>query len=114
MRRMSALAVALFLTGSVAAFGASSVTVTTTANSGAGSLADAVSQANSGSCSSPCTIKFGVGGSFATSGFTITADGVTVDGYSAPGSSPNHGGFPQANDATITVNIVANGTVSSA
>lgn len=114
MRRLSALAVALFLTGSLAAFGASSVTVITTATSGAGSLADAVSQANSGTCSAPCTIKFGVAGTFATTSLTITADGVTVDGYSAPGASPNHGGFPQPNDATITVNIVPNGAVNNA
>jgi hypothetical protein len=114
MRRSSALALALFLIGSVAAFGAGTVTVTTTAVSGAGSLADAIAQANSGTCVAPCTIRFGVAGSFATNGYTITADGVTVDGYSAPGATPNHGGFPQPNDATLTVSIVPNGSVSSA
>ncbi|HEY2321983.1 MAG TPA: hypothetical protein VGJ82_03880, partial [Thermoanaerobaculia bacterium] len=114
MRRSSALALALFLTGSVAAFGAGMVTVTTTAASGPGSLADAISQANSGACGSNCTIKFDVAGTFATSGFTITAAGLSIDGYSAPGASPNHGGFPQPNDATITVNIVPNGSVNTA
>jgi hypothetical protein len=95
-------------------FAANTITVTTTATSGAGSLADAVTQANSGSCSSPCTIKFNVGGTFATNALTVTANDLTVDGYSAPGASPNHGGFPQANDAVITVNIVANGSVAHA
>jgi spore maturation protein SpmB len=114
MRRSSALALALFLTGSVAAFAANTVTVTTTAASGAGSLADAIAQANSGACGSGCTIKFNVAGTFATSGYTITAQGLSIDGYSAPGASPNHGGFPQPNDAAITVNIVPNGTVNTA
>ena len=113
MRRSSALALALFLTSSVA-FGAGTVTVTTTAVSGAGSLSDAISQANGGACAAPCTIKFGVAGSFATSGFTITANGLSIDGYTAPGATPNHGGFPQPNDATITVNIAPNGSAASA
>lgn len=113
MRHSSALALALFLTGS-AAFGANTLTVTTTAASGAGSLADAISQANSGACGSGCTIKFGVAGTFATSGYTITADGLSIDGYSAPGATPNHGGFPQPNDATITVDIVPSGSVNTA
>ncbi|HEY2090376.1 MAG TPA: putative Ig domain-containing protein [Thermoanaerobaculia bacterium] len=113
MRHSSALALALFLTGS-AAFGANTLTVTTTAASGAGSLADAIAQANSGSCGSGCTIKFNVAGTFATAGYTITADNLSIDGYSAPGATPNHGGFPQPNDATITVNIVPNGSVNTA
>src|SRR5438270_1752239 len=114
MRRSSAPALALFLLGSVAAFGAGSITVTTTAASGPGSLADAVSQANSGGCAAPCTIKFNVAGTFATGGFTITANGLSIEGYTAPGATPNHGGFPQPNDATITVNIVPNGSVNTA
>lgn len=113
MRRKSALALALFLF-SLPLFAANTITVTTTATSGAGSLADAVTQANGGSCSSPCTIKFNVGGTFATNGLTVTANDLTVDGYSAPGASPNHGGFPQANDAVITVDIVANGSAAHA
>src|SRR5204862_6321020 len=66
--------------------------VTNTNDSGTGSLRDAIAQANSGACVSPCTIKFQIGSGVQTitpsSQFAnITAANVTIDGTTQPGYS---------------------------
>ena len=68
------------------------IAVTNTNDSGTGSLRDAIAQANSGACVSPCTIKFQIGSGVQTitpsSQFAnITAANVTIDGTTQPGYS---------------------------
>jgi hypothetical protein len=91
------------------------VAVTNLNDSGAGSLRDAIEQANAGICTK-CTITFSVAGDIApVSPFpSITAGSLTIDGYTAPGSSPNSNPLGQPNNAVLTVGIsgangVANG-----
>src|SRR5436190_1732921 len=65
------------------------IAVTNTNDSGTGSLPDAIAQANSGACVSPCTIKFQIGSGVQTitpsSQFAnITAANVTIDGTTQP------------------------------
>jgi uncharacterized repeat protein (TIGR01451 family) len=68
------------------------IAVTNTNDSGTGSLRDAIAQANSGACVSPCTIKFQIGSGLQTitpnSPFAnITAANVTIDATTQPGYS---------------------------
>jgi uncharacterized repeat protein (TIGR01451 family) len=73
------------------------------------SLRWAIQQANSGACAAPCTITFsggGVGTHAINNAYaldTIVAAGVTIDGYSAAGSSPNSNAFGQAINASLPV-----------
>jgi hypothetical protein len=93
---------------------ASTVAVTNLNDSGAGSLRDAIDQANAGICSK-CTITFSVAGDIAPLSPlpAITAGAVTIDGYTAPGSSPNSNPLGQPNNAVLTVGISgANGVAT--
>jgi uncharacterized repeat protein (TIGR01451 family) len=85
---------------------AATVSVTSFAETGAGTLADAINQANSGACASPCTITFASGGTITISSSflpAITALNVTINGYSAPGASVNTNAFGLADNAVILV-----------
>lgn len=84
------------------------VTVTSFNETGPGTLADAINQANSGTCAAPCTIAFASGGTitFLSSLLpAITAAGVTIDGYSASGSAVNTNAFGSADNAVILVQL---------
>lgn len=90
------------------------VDVTTTASTGPGSLADAVAQANSGTCASPCSIEFGVTGTIQlTSPLVITATEVTIDGYTAPGASTANGPFGSPDNAQIKIGVTTATSVGS-
>lgn len=95
---------------------ASIYTVTTTADSGPGSLRAAISDANLNP--GPHTIRFNIGGCGsvcviqpATPLPSLTMDGITIDGYTQPGSAPASAGT----EATIlieldgSITIVGNG-----
>jgi fibronectin-binding autotransporter adhesin len=67
-----------------------SVDVTSAADSGAGTLREAITKANSGICSPNCTITFSIGSGLQTINLTtalpaITASGVTIDGTTQEG-----------------------------
>ncbi|HEX2832283.1 MAG TPA: hypothetical protein VHW00_04670 [Thermoanaerobaculia bacterium] len=87
--------------------GPSTVTVTNLNDSGPGSLRAAITDANSGACSSPCTIDFSVAGviNLSTALPAIVVSDLTIDGYTAPGSSANTNAFGQASNAVITLGI---------
>jgi hypothetical protein len=88
------------------------VAVTSFAESGPGTLADAIGQANSGACAAPCTINFSAGGTITISSSflpTITAANVTINGYSAPGASVNTNAFGLADNAVILVALQGTG-----
>jgi hypothetical protein len=93
---------------------ATTTTVTTLADSGAGSLRDAITQANNGTCNK-CFITFSVTGDIAlTSALPpITANDVTIDGYTAPGASPNSNGFGLPDNAVITIGVNGQGVVGT-
>src|SRR5687768_17600721 len=89
------------------------VSVNSFAETGPGTLADAITQANSGACAAPCTINFLVGGTITiTSSFlpTITAANVTIDGYSADGASVNTNAFGLPDNAVILVALQGPGS----
>jgi parallel beta-helix repeat protein len=93
---------------------AASINVTTLADSGPGSLRDAITQANNGNCSH-CVIGFSVAGEIAlTSPLPSLLDGdMTIDGYTAPGASPNTKAFGQPDNAVITIGINGQGIVGT-
>jgi uncharacterized repeat protein (TIGR01451 family) len=92
----------------------STITVTNLNDSGAGSLRDAIATANSAGCGSPCTIDFSVSGeiSLATPLPAITTSDLTIDGYTAPGASPNTNAYGQPSNAVITLAINGGGSVN--
>src|SRR3954469_1404354 len=107
-----------------ASLSAATYTVTTTADSGAGSLRQAITDANGNAGHD--TIEFNITGSGvhtiapATVLPTIT-DQVTIDGYTQPGASANTNGPSQGTNAVIHVEIDgtalgfgSNGLVSNA
>ncbi|HEX7830096.1 MAG TPA: hypothetical protein VF787_10585, partial [Thermoanaerobaculia bacterium] len=87
--------------------GPSTITVTNLNDSGAGSLRAAIIDANTGVCPSPCTIQFSVAGTInlVTALPAIVVSDLTIDGYTAPGSSPNTNAFGQPSNAVITLAI---------
>jgi uncharacterized repeat protein (TIGR01451 family) len=92
---------------------AGAVTVTSFAESGPGTLADAINQSNSGACTSPCLITFASGGTITiASSFlpAITAANVTIDGYTSTGAAANTNPFGQANNAVIRVALQGPGS----
>ena len=89
---------------------AATFTVTTTADSGAGSLRQAILDANAGAGLD--TIAFAIPGAgvhtiAVGSELTIT-DAVLIDGYTQPGSSPN--GDDRADDAIILIELQGSGS----
>jgi len=116
MKKFKLLMSVLIVAGAVATQ-ASTRTVTTTASSGAGSLADAIAALNNGD-----TIAFNIGGTGPhyitppTGGFgIITQNNITIDGYTEPGSSVNTSTILAANNANIQIVIKGsdNGTTST-
>jgi hypothetical protein len=83
----------------------STLSVTTLADSGPGSLRDVLTTLNAGGCTNPCTVDFTVSGTIPVQSDlpAITFSDVTIDGYTAPGASPNTNAFGQPSNAVITV-----------
>lgn len=92
----------------------STLTVTSINDSGAGTLRDAITTANSGGCTSPCTIDFSTSGqiNLATALPAITVSDLTIDGYTAPGASANTNAYGQPSNAVITLAINGGGSVN--
>ena len=91
------------------------LTVSSINDSGAGTLRQAILDANGAACSSPCTIAFSTSGtiSLATPLPPITASDLTIDGFTAPGASANTNSFGHPSNAVLTVAIDGGGTVST-
>ena len=88
--------------------GASTFTVTTNADSGAGSLRQAILDANG--AAGPHTIQFAIPGAgihtiTPTTPLPIVMQTTTIDGYTQPGSSPNTLPFPQGLNAVLTIEL---------
>ena len=101
----------LFFLALGASVSAATFTVTTAADSGAGSLRQAILDANASPGAD--TIAFNIpGGGVHTIVLTTwlpnTTDPVTVDGYTQPGSSPNT--LPLAQGTNAVLNVEINGT----
>ena len=103
-----------FIAGSILGFAASSViaatfTVTNTGDSGAGSLRQAILDANANPGAD--TIAFNIAGSgvhtIAPLGTMAISDAVVIDGFSQAGSSPNT--LLVGNDAVYTIEIDGSG-----
>ncbi len=109
MRRLAALGLALAASPLLAA----TFTVTNTADSGAGSLRQAILDANANPGAD--TIAFNVTGSgvhtIAPLSTMIITDAVTIDGFTQAGSSPNT--LLVGNDAAYMVEIDAGGTAGN-
>jgi uncharacterized repeat protein (TIGR01451 family) len=93
----------------------STITVTNLNDSGAGSLRAAITDANTGACSSPCTIEFSVSGTINLSSAlpAIVVSNLTIDGYTAPGSAANTNAFGTASNAVITLGLNGGGTIAT-
>ena len=91
------------------------LTVTSINDSGAGTLRDAIDLAESGGCGTPCTINFSTSGNIvlASSLSTITRSDLTINGYSAPGASPNTNAFGLPSNAVITLSVDGASTVTN-
>lgn len=96
------------------ALSATTITVSSLSDSGPGTLRAAITSFNAGNCNQ-CVIAFSVAGeiNLASPLPAITNGGLTIDGYTAPGASPNTNGFGQADNASITVAINGQGTVGT-
>jgi uncharacterized repeat protein (TIGR01451 family) len=95
----------------------STLTVTTIADNGAGTLRDAITIFNSGGCPGPCIIEFDVNGTgnivLASALPAITGTGpLTIDGYSGFASSPNTNAFGLPVNSVITVSLDGNNAVA--
>ena len=82
--------------------------VTTTADSGAGSLRQAITDANANPGHD--TISFNITGSGVhtiqpATTLPVITDAVTIDGYTQPGASPNTNGVGQGTNAVIQIEI---------
>ena len=108
MRRTTLALAGLFL-GAAGAL-ANTYTVTTTADSGAGSLRQAITDANASPGAD--TIAFNIVGSGVqtialASSFPGLTDAVTIDGYTQPGASPNTNPPDQGSNAVILIELNA-------
>jgi uncharacterized repeat protein (TIGR01451 family) len=92
----------------------STLTVTSINDSGAGTLRQAILDANAAACTAPCTIAFGTSGEInvATPLPAITAADLTIDGYTSPGASANTNAFGQPSNAALTMALNGGGTIS--
>ncbi len=111
--RVASTLIVLTLIGSIGAGRAATFTVTTTASTGAGSLAQAIHDANA-SADSTAVIAFNISGAgphyiqVPPNGFPlITKSGLTIDGYSQPGASPNTASIHAANNAVLKIVLTA-------
>ncbi|HEU4888334.1 MAG TPA: hypothetical protein VFV49_10630, partial [Thermoanaerobaculia bacterium] len=93
----------------------STLIVTSTSDTGAGSLRDAITAYNSGGCTIPCTITFastGTGNIVLGSQLPVLTGGqLTIDGFSGNGAQPNTNAFSQPLNSVITVSLDGNNTV---
>jgi uncharacterized repeat protein (TIGR01451 family) len=90
------------------------LSVTSLADSGAGTLRDAITTLNAGGCPAPCTIEFGVNGTgniVLSSALPVIVNPVTIDGFSGSGALPNTNPFGQPVNAAITVSLDGNNVV---
>src|SRR5262245_28529925 len=106
MHRRLALAAGLTLSAAFAA--AATFNVTSTADTGAGSLRQAITDANANPGAD--TIQFNIVGSGAQTITPATSlppitEAVTIDGYTQPGSSPNTNPVGQGLDTVIRIEI---------
>ena len=106
--KVSRLLGSLFLGLSAAAGLANTYTVTSTADSGAGSLRQAILDANTNPGAD--TIVFNIVGSGVqtiapTSSLPAITEGVTIDGYTQPGSSPNTHAVGEGLDTVLKIEI---------
>jgi len=112
MHRIRTTALAVLL-AAVATIGtAATYTVTSTADSGAGTLRQAILDANANPGAD--TIAFNVTGSGVhtialTSALPYITDAVTIDGYTQAGSSPNTHAVGQGLDTVLTIEIDGTG-----
>ena len=92
----------------------STITVSSLADSGPGTLRAAITAANGGGCTTPCTIDFSVAGeiSLATALPAITVADLLIDGSSAPGALLNTNAYGLPSNAGLTVAINGGGTVN--
>ncbi len=94
-----------------------SITVLSTADSGAGTLRDAITTVNGGGCATPCTIQFASTGtgtiSLSSALPAITTNSVTIDGYTGLGASANTNAFGSASNAVVTVILDGGNTIPS-
>ncbi len=115
MNRFIALAAALFGAASLAT--ANTYTVTTTADAGAGSLRQAILDANANPGAD--TIHFNIVGSGVQTTVLVTSlptisDAVTIDGYSQPGASANTNLPDQGSNAVILIELNGQGALLTA
>ncbi len=106
--------VASTLAGAISAApaAAATFTVTTTADSGPGSLRQAILDANAAPGAD--TIDFAVAGTITpTSALPSITDTVTIDGYTAPGAMANTNPLDQPIIAVVTVELDGNGGAGS-
>jgi uncharacterized repeat protein (TIGR01451 family) len=98
---------------------ASTLFVSTLADSGAGSLRDAITTVNAGGCPAPCFINFGSSGTgnivlaSPLPALNANAAQLTIDGFSGVGASANTQPFGSPSDAVITVSLDGNNVVST-
>ncbi len=91
----------------------STLTVTSINDSGAGTLREAITTANGGGCTTPCTIDFSTSGAIilATSLPAITVSDLTIDGTTAPGAAVNTNAFGTPSNAVITLTLNGGGSI---
>jgi len=105
-RRRSTILAAAFAAGATAR--AATFTVTSSADSGPGTLRQAILDANA--TPGADTISFDLGGSgihtlVPAASLPVVTDPITLDGWTQPGSSPNSGGPGQADDSVHLIEI---------
>ncbi len=99
-----ALLLSFFLIASTATVEAATFTVSITADAGAGSLRQAILDANA--TAGADTIIFSTAGTIAPlSSLPTITDTVTIDGYTAPGAVQNTGAVTEAFNGTLTVEL---------
>ena len=106
MRRFASVVLATTMAGSTTA--AATFTVTTIADSGAGSLRQAILDANANFGDDDIAFSIpesGVHTIVLGSALPAIAHPVTIDGYTQPGSSPNSNPPGQGNNAVLTIEI---------
>jgi len=105
-RRRSTILAAAFAAGATAR--GATFTVTSSADSGPGTLRQAILDANA--TPGADTISFDLGGSgihtlVPAASLPVVTDPITLDGWTQPGSSPNSGGPGQADDSVHLIEI---------
>jgi uncharacterized repeat protein (TIGR01451 family) len=92
------------------------LTVTSLADSGAGTLRAAITTLNAGGCPAPCTIDFGVNGTgniVLSTPLPVILNPVTIDGTTGTGAQANTTAFGNPLDTIITVSLDGNNAVAA-